>query len=960
MHLTFLRPHEKWATTAKTYSKPSKDGLSSDYNLGKYFTYQEHSFRTLRQLADKFRKTENEIAIYGKPLPNLSLLDDKFRRKTENFPYPEDQTLHVFDLDKWPVPAAVKELHAWSLDDPKSTVAVVRDLLTKEGFEILAQAECVVVLTSSMWGTEYLNCHLYYQFTDTVTVEALRAFAVALAKLRQRVVFDQAVYKAVQPQFFTAPQCVGFRDPLEGARIIHAPGQTSTVDTKAFTKLARTIIEQAGWSADSTENKDMSKLGANWQDTICRLAGGDLGVNEPCYRAAAQLVQEVGREYALSHISNLASKMYDLTWRTLMAKDTGRGHSEKDKKTYDRARFRQYIQSATEKPFGREVDQLTGTVRKAIAQAEQGKKEEVVSKPVLQAMVMLKHSHPAKFVLLEEEIKGKGLVSKRNFNMLMKTNTDALTRSQITQGGSGELILPKPGREEDKIDEILSLYEYIEDQYGNKFAAVPGNGDGGYHMMRLNGDMVNVFYRDGLARTGNTCSAAFGKKVLSKLLGEMQKKARKRFTERLVGRRVVAEAQGTEAPSWVNLGLQPSGKHYVLQIAAEGLQLQTAKDCPVKWQKGVEPMNMATDEQITERFGENADLTEYLLDTLPVFISVDQDSLYRAIMWSVSILVDRPLSYIAEFIGGAGCGKSTGADFLKDLLDPSGYPLGIGADRTFFSSVNDDFLADLERRHITILDNQSKLKPNTQDALCMVATGMRTNERVLYTQGQMDRFIRKPLIITGLDAIITRPDLRTRTVQVLFRRARYNGSLFETWGKEKPFLLAALAQVASKTLRLYASVVEPPGDISTRDIFLACVKGALMKFKKPDYKYVRDYRMREAVDEAADTGFLGLFVRFLDHSYKEKGGKLELTTTKLHKHMKVWMYDHAGEDIADRTVNPVDMPITPRGLGWELVKNLELINRVSKNWEYIGKRSDRSRTTHCFERKVNKTLDNLL
>ena len=107
MRLTFLRPTAQWATTAKCYNQPNRQGLQSDYNLGKYFTHETEKFSTLQNVATAFRSRENQIAIYGRPTPSLSIIGEEHARRTENFPYPDDQHLHCFDLDKWPVPGAV-------------------------------------------------------------------------------------------------------------------------------------------------------------------------------------------------------------------------------------------------------------------------------------------------------------------------------------------------------------------------------------------------------------------------------------------------------------------------------------------------------------------------------------------------------------------------------------------------------------------------------------------------------------------------------------------------------------------------------------------------------------------------------------------------------------------------------------------------------------------------------------
>jgi hypothetical protein len=124
----------------------------------------------------------------------------------------------------------------------------------------------------------------------------------------------------------------------------------------------------------------------------------------------------------------------------------------------------------------------------------------------------------------------------------------------------------------------------------------------------------------------------------------------------------------------------------------------------------------------------------------------------------------RPIGAVPHvvFSGPNGCGKSTNADRLKGLLDPSG--LG----RSLSPGKVDDLFAISRSQGIVILDNLSSIKSEISDALCALSTGAALSKRALYTNAEATTLqAKRPGIFTAIKSdIIKRPDLAERSVQI--------------------------------------------------------------------------------------------------------------------------------------------------------------------------------------------------
>jgi len=91
-----------------------------------------------------------------------------------------------------------------------------------------------------------------------------------------------------------------------------------------------------------------------------------------------------------------------------------------------------------------------------------------------------------------------------------------------------------------------------------------------------------------------------------------------------------------------------------------------------------------------------------------------------------------------------------------------------------------DLASAVAWNHVLTLDNVSGVNPQLSDALCGVASGSGFASRQLYTDAEEHLTIaRRPIILNGIEDVVGRPDLASRTLLVRFRRIEDAGRLPE-------------------------------------------------------------------------------------------------------------------------------------------------------------------------------------
>lgn len=152
-----------------------------------------------------------------------------------------------------------------------------------------------------------------------------------------------------------------------------------------------------------------------------------------------------------------------------------------------------------------------------------------------------------------------------------------------------------------------------------------------------------------------------------------------------------------------------------------------------------------------------------------------------------------------ELVGEQGCGKSTTAEALRRLIDPSGCNL-----RSAPKSIEDVFVA-AGQNHVVAYENISHLTAPMQDALAILSTGGGFAKRQLFTDADEHVInVRRPWLVNGISICVTQQDLVDRVISVECPVIEVRQSSSQQWQAFEvalPGLLGALYSLAAAALR---------------------------------------------------------------------------------------------------------------------------------------------------------------
>ena len=180
------------------------------------------------------------------------------------------------------------------------------------------------------------------------------------------------------------------------------------------------------------------------------------------------------------------------------------------------------------------------------------------------------------------------------------------------------------------------------------------------------------------------------------------------------------------------------------------------------------------------------------VETLRSFLNVQSDADFVLVVaWALACLRDRGPYPALALSGEQGSAKSTFSAVLRGLLDPNTAPL-----RALPREDRDLFIA-ASNGHVLAFDNVSGLPPWISDTLCRLATGGGFAVRQLYTDQDEVLFdAARPVILNGIEEIVTRPDLADRAVFLTLEpipeeRRRPEQELRTAFEAERPRILGA-------------------------------------------------------------------------------------------------------------------------------------------------------------------------
>jgi hypothetical protein len=175
------------------------------------------------------------------------------------------------------------------------------------------------------------------------------------------------------------------------------------------------------------------------------------------------------------------------------------------------------------------------------------------------------------------------------------------------------------------------------------------------------------------------------------------------------------------------------------------------------------------------------------------FLNVHSDADFvLVIAWALAVLRNRGPYPVLVLSGEQGSAKSTFSAILRALLDPNTAPL-----RALPREDRDLFIA-ASNGHLLAFDNVSGLPAWIADTLCRLATGGGFAVRQLYTDQDEVLFdAARPVILNGIEDIVSRPDLADRAVFLTLEpipeeRRRPEAELWAAFEKERPRILGVL------------------------------------------------------------------------------------------------------------------------------------------------------------------------
>ena len=190
------------------------------------------------------------------------------------------------------------------------------------------------------------------------------------------------------------------------------------------------------------------------------------------------------------------------------------------------------------------------------------------------------------------------------------------------------------------------------------------------------------------------------------------------------------------------------------------------------------------------------------VQALRAFLNVRSDSDFvLVIAWLLACLRNRGPYPIMALSGEQGSAKSTFSAIMRALVDPNTAPLRAlpREDRDLFIAANNGY--------VLAFDNVSALPAWISDTLCRLATGGGFAVRQLYTDQDEILFDAcRPVILNGIEDIVTRPDLADRALFLTLEpipeeRRRPEAELWAAFEIERPRILGVLLDAVVEGLK---------------------------------------------------------------------------------------------------------------------------------------------------------------
>jgi hypothetical protein len=336
--------------------------------------------------------------------------------------------------------------------------------------------------------------------------------------------------------------------------------------------------------------------------------------------------------------------------------------------------------------------------------------------------------------------------------------------------------------------------------------------------------------------TGRAATSA----ELASVLDLLEAKAQFDAPERTVNLRI-AEHQGS---LYLDLGDQA---WHSLSVEAHGWGLVNAPPVRFRRTPGMLPI------PAPERRGSIEKL-------LPFLNLASHNDFVLVVAWLLAALRPQGPYPVLAIAGEQGSAKTTLTRALRALVDPNVAPV------RSLSREERELMITANNGHVLAFDNLSNLPPWLSDSFCRIASGGSFAVRRLYTNDEEVLFqAARPIILNGIEDIISRPDLADRAIflslpYVAEKERRPEAQFWRDFENARPSIVGALLDAASYGLRMLPSIRLPSLPRMADFAVWACAcEGALW----PRGTFMRAFRQnrRSAIEDVIDADPLAAHVR---------------------------------------------------------------------------------------------------
>ena len=258
-------------------------------------------------------------------------------------------------------------------------------------------------------------------------------------------------------------------------------------------------------------------------------------------------------------------------------------------------------------------------------------------------------------------------------------------------------------------------------------------------------------------------------------------------------RKAALRITGSDERVFMDLG-GPSWE--AVEVTANGWHVHAPEDAYFRRVKSMKPLPRPEDTN-----------TQDALRKLRKHIRVNTDADFALLLaWLVQALRPSGPYPLLVLQGEQGSGKTTTAEMIRALIDPSHVPTRAAPRK------EEDLIVYAENAWVLSLDNMSGIRPWLSDALCRLATGGGFGTRKLYAGREEEIFYaQRPVILNGIDDVTGRPDLADRAVVITLNTIPENErkTAKQVWGSfnaDRAAIVGGLLDACTTAIRRVDSV----------------------------------------------------------------------------------------------------------------------------------------------------------